>query len=342
MSLLVSHLRLFGHKSSKIPRQPVTPISAGNRPVCIITGATSGLGAAAAEALSKEGFFVILVGRSSLLLTKTMAEIRKLNENAQLEAFEVDLSSFSSIMKLKNSLTRWLSDMNLHPSIQLLINNAGILATSYRASDDGFDEVMMTNYLGAFCLTKVLLPLLINSPVPSRVVSVSSFTHRNVNDVEVDEELLYGNSFSKTKQYPFAQIYGCSKLCLLLFSYELHRQICKDKVSQLSVNVADPGAVKTNIMREIPPCLSQLAFSVLRLIGILHFPEKGVSSILDAALAPPEISGMYFFGGKGRTIKSSSLSYNAMLARGLWETSCDIFLKLKYIYDNTGPISTCD
>uniref|UniRef100_A0A803L3L0 Uncharacterized protein n=1 Tax=Chenopodium quinoa TaxID=63459 RepID=A0A803L3L0_CHEQI len=293
--LVFSHLRLFSgrHYSTTFPRQLVS-----NRPVCIVTGATSGLGAAATEALSKQGFFVILVGRSGHLLSKTMAEIRKQNEDAQLEAFEVDLSSFSSIMKLKNSLTQWLLDMNLHPSIQLLINNAGILATSYRPTDD-------------------------------------------VNDVQVDEELVYGKSFSNFKQYPFAQIYGCSKLCILLFSYELHRQFSKDKVSQLSINVADPGAVKTNIMREIPQCLSQLAFAVLRLLGILHFPEKGISSILDAALAPPETSGMYFFGGKGRTINSSPLSYNKMFAKRLWGTSCDIFQELKRIHEKSS-ISVCD
>ncbi|KNA15881.1 hypothetical protein SOVF_094130 [Spinacia oleracea] len=343
ISLLISHLRQLLCNSNTFPRrrQPAQ-ISAANPPVCIVTGATSGLGAAAAEALSKEGFFVILVGRSGHLLSKTMAEIRELNENAQLEAFEVDLSSFSSIMKLKNSLMRWLLDMNMHPSIQLLINNAGILATSYRATDDGFDEMMMTNYLGPFCLTKVLLPLLIDSPVPSRIVNVSSFTHRNVNDMQVDEELFYGKSYSDFRNYPFAQIYECSKLCILLFSYELHRQLCKDKVSQMSVNIADPGAVKTNIMREIPHCLSQLAFSVLRLLGILHYPEKGVSSILDAALAPPETSGMYFFGGKGRAIKSSPLSYDTMLAKRLWGTSCDIFLELKRTYEKSTLISACD
>ncbi|XP_057529286.1 uncharacterized protein LOC130807905 isoform X2 [Amaranthus tricolor] len=310
LSLVISHLRIFalrvwGHKYRNFPRQRVAPISASNRPICIITGATSGLGAAAAKALLEEGFFVILVGRSAHLLSK------------------------------------WFSDMNLHPSIQLLINNAGILATSYRTTDDGFDEMIMTNYMGAFCLTKVLLPLLIDSPVPSRIVSVSSFTHRNVYDLQVDEEFIYGKP-SNFKQYPFAHIYGCSKLCVLLLSYELHQQFCKDKKSQLSVNVADPGAVKTNIMRELPQCLSQLAFLVLNLLGILQIPEKGVSSIIDAALAPPEISGMYFFGGNGRTIRSSPLSYDLMLAKRLWWISSEIFLEMKHKSERSTALSTCN
>ncbi|KMT06486.1 hypothetical protein BVRB_7g156630 isoform C [Beta vulgaris subsp. vulgaris] len=204
------------------------------------------------------------------------------------------------------------------------------------------NQMMMTNYMGAFCLTKVLLPLLEDSPVPSRIVSVSSFTHRSVNDVQVNKEFVFGKSFPDFKQYPFAHLYERSKLCILLFSYELHRRICKDKVSQLSVNVADPGAVKTNIMRDLPQCLSQLAFAVLKLLGILQSPEKGVSSILDAALAPPETSGMYFFGGEGRTLESSPLSHDTVLAERLWETSSDIFLDLKHSYDKTTTlVSTC-
>ncbi|KAH9611555.1 hypothetical protein KSS87_019274 [Heliosperma pusillum] len=361
LSLLISYLRLFfagrlwGQKCAVYSREKVTPISASQRPVCIVTGATSGLGAAAALALSKEGFFVILVGRSGPSLSKTMAEIRKLNEKAQLEAFEVDLSSFSSIMKFKDSLRQWLYDMNLHPSIQLLINNAGLLATSYRATSHGFDEMMMTNYMGSFSLTQLLLPLLLSSPVSSRIVNVSSFTHRSVNDIQVHKEFVCGKSLN-SKKYPFARIYEYSKLYILFFSYKLHRDIISmGKASQLSVNVVDPGAVKTNIMREVPACLSQLAFSVLKLMQLLQCPEDGICSVLDAALAPPVsfpalvingnagTSGMYFFGGNGRTMDSSPLSYDVKLSEELWETSCHLFTEMKCSYEKMATFgSTCD
>lgn len=108
-----------------------------------------------------------------------MAEIKKQNKDAQLKAFEVDISSFQSVSKFRNSLEQWLLDSDLHSSIQLLVNNAGILATSSRPTIEGFDRMMATNYMGAFSLTKLLLPLLRNSPVPSRVVNVTSFTHRS-------------------------------------------------------------------------------------------------------------------------------------------------------------------
>ncbi|KAL9244616.1 hypothetical protein vseg_018377 [Gypsophila vaccaria] len=343
LSLVISYFHLFfagrfwGKQCRVYSRQNVTSMFDSLRPVCIVTGATSGLGAAAALALSKEGFFVVLVGRSGCSLSKTMAEIRKLNESAQIEAFEADLSSFASMMKFKESLRQWLCDMDLHPSIQLLINNAGILATSYRVTTHGFDEMMMTNYIGAFSLTQLLLPLLLKSPVPSRIVNVSSFTHRCVNDIHVDKEFVCGKSLANMEKYPFARLYEYSKLCILMFSYKLHQHLKSiDKASQLSINVADPGAVKTKIMREMPSSLSQPAFSVLKLMQLLQFPEEGANSILDASLAPSGISGMYFFGGNGRTMKSSPVSYDAKLVEELWETSCHLFSELKSSYEKIG------
>ncbi|KAL7142529.1 hypothetical protein ABFS83_08G129700 [Erythranthe nasuta] len=334
-SIIFSYLKLFCEsffsQKSKCyrrfsPKDSIFTTNSVSRPVCIITGATSGLGAAAAYALSKEGFYIVLVGRSSELLSKAISDIKNRNSDACLKSFEVDLSSFKSIIEFKHSLEKWLWDSSMHPSIQLLVNNAGILATSPRSTSEGFDQMMATNYIGAFCLTKVLLPLLEHSPVPSRVVNVTSFTHWNVCCMQANKETVSGKCFMKSKPYPYAHIYEYSKLCMLLFSYELHRQVALvDKSRHLSVLAVDPGAVKTNIMREIPWCFSWMAFKVLKLLGVLQSPENGVCSILDAALAPPEVSGVYFFGGNGRSMNSSLLSYDTRLAKDLWATSCNLF-----------------
>ncbi|CAI9286859.1 unnamed protein product [Lactuca saligna] len=307
---------------------PLPPITSDKRlPICIITGATSGLGAAAALALSKKGFYVVLAGRSSHKLSKVMSDIRSQSEEeVQLKAFEVDTSSFSSIMRFKESLEQWLLESDMHPSIQLLINNAGIYALTSRLTTEGHhDQMMGTNYIGPFSLTQVLLPFLKNSPVPSRVINITSFTHRNVSSFQADKETVSGKCLSKFKHYPCAEIYEYSKLCMLLFSYELHRQLQGSGSQGVSVIGVDPGLVKTNIMREVPWCIRQLAFIVLQFLGFLQSPELGVSAVIDAALAPPETSGLYFFGGNGRTVESSALSYNMKLSRELWETSCDIF-----------------
>ncbi|KAL7167143.1 hypothetical protein ACSBR2_037756 [Camellia fascicularis] len=354
ISLVLSYLQLFtttlfsrapiSHpRCSPLPPPPAATIATSTpttsptrRPVCIITGATSGLGAAAAYSLSMEGYFVVLVGRSSHLLSKVMEDIERRNKNAHLKCFQVDLSSFQSILKFKGSFQQWLMDSDLHSSVQLLINNAGILATTFRLTAEGYDQMMGTNYIGAFSLTKVLLPLLENSPVPARIVNVTSFTHRSVSDIQVDKETVSGKSFLKFKKYPCAHIYEYSKLCLLLFSYELHRHFgVMGKSRQVSVIAVDPGAVKTNIMREVPTCISYVALLALKLLGLLQSPENGVRSILDAALAPPEISGVYFFGGNGRTVNSSALSYDTKLAKELWDTSCDLFLELQLAFKDT-------
>ncbi|KAK9929848.1 hypothetical protein M0R45_026924 [Rubus argutus] len=162
-SLLISYWNLFFAQTYTSSSPP----SFEARPVCVITGATSGLGAAAAHALSRHGFFVVLVGRSSQLLERTMMDVKNQNENAHLKAFEVVLSSFCSVLQFKACLQQWLSDSKMHSLIQLLINNAGILAMSSRFTSEGYDQMMATNYLSAFSLSKQLLPLIRNSLVPS-------------------------------------------------------------------------------------------------------------------------------------------------------------------------------
>ncbi|XP_065853627.1 short-chain dehydrogenase TIC 32 A, chloroplastic-like [Euphorbia lathyris] len=331
ISLLVSYFqlflkRIFSHNYVFPHCLPQTPRSGSTRPLCIITGATSGLGEAAALALSRKGFFVVLAGRSSKSLCETVERIQKQNRDAQLKAFELNLSSFKSILKFKSSLEKWLLDSDMHSSIQLLINNAGILATSHRLTTEGYDQMMSTNYIGPFSLTKLLLPLLRHSPVGSRIVNVTSFTHRSAFSVQVDKETVGGKRFWTSKRYPYAHLYEYSKLCLLLFTYQLHQQIqLMDESCQVSVNAADPGIVETNIMREVPSCLSRMAYIVFKLLGLLQSSDYGIGSILDAALAPPETSGVYFFGGKGRTLSSSALSHNMNLAEKLWTTSVDLF-----------------
>ncbi|XP_024199390.1 dehydrogenase/reductase SDR family member on chromosome X isoform X2 [Rosa chinensis] len=325
LSLLISYWHLL-FASTTTPPSRSPPPSSPSRPVCIITGAMC----------IAHNPILYAVGRSSRLLEKTMMEIKRKNESAQLKAFEVDLSSFQSILQFKASLQQWLSDSQMHSSIHLLINNAGILATSSRFTSEGYDQMMATNYLSAFFLSKLLLPLLRNSLIPSRIVNVTSFTHRSVSNIQVAKDTVSGKCFSRLKRYPYAHVYEYSKLFLLLFSYELHRQLGLMDISRhVSVIAVDPGVVETNILREVPPCLSSLANKVLRSLWFLQSPEVGISSILDAAFAPPETSGVYFFGGKGNTVSSSMLSYDAKLAQELWSASSDLFLESQLAFKET-------
>ncbi|KAE8801458.1 retinol dehydrogenase 13-like [Hordeum vulgare] len=325
LSLLYSYLLLLLRGRTAAPRRRTdVGLGGGGRPICVVTGATSGLGRAAAAALAREGYHVVL-GES-----RTAKEIRRQQPDACLEAFQVDMSSYRSIKKFEASLNQWIRDSKLEPSIQLLINNAGMLAKSHRVTEDGIDEVMQTNYIGPFILTSILLPLLKNSPVPSRVVNLTSFTHRCVSEIDVSKEALRGVKFGQPSvrgSYPLASTYEYTKFCLLVFSYELHRQLHIS--SGISVMAADPGVVETRIMRELPPCLSRFAFFILHTLNLLQQTNTGIGAILDAALAPPEASGKYFFGGKGRTIRSSVLSYDIEVAKKLWAASSALLRELR-------------
>ncbi|WVZ20498.1 hypothetical protein V8G54_007820 [Vigna mungo] len=330
----------FSQKLVSYPR--CYPFTSNFRPVCVVTGATSGLGLAAAYKLSKEGYVVAIVvnavGRSQQLLSETIRKIKDSNEDAHLKAFQVDMSSIESIIKFKVSLRQWLLDSDLHCSLQLLINNAGILATSPRVTAEGYDQgntsyiypsntvldggatpfllylffsskfvwMIGTNYIGAFALTKLLLPLLESSPVSSKIVNVTSFTHRAGTPPTA---LPNGKISPDICQDEIYWVIGVN-FGLLAFIFCI-----------VGISVADPGVVQTNLMREVPTILSSLALRVLKFLQLLQFPESGVDSIIDAALAPPGTSGAYYFGGKGRTINPSALSHNAKLARELWEST---------------------
>lgn len=258
----------------------------------------------------------------------TIDEIEQQHEGVSLKAIELDLCSLESIVKFKDSVQSWLESVNLPSSVQLLINNAGILATSQRFTSNGYDRMMASNYLGAFMLTHLLLPLLQCSSQPSRIVNVTSFTHRCVRYMQVNEAQLAKGDMQDSSAfswYQLAHIYESSKLCLLLFTFELHRQLyLGNNLHPISVMAADPGAVETCILREVPMWLSWLVFKFLKCFCLLQSPRKGSRAIIDAALAPPEFSGLYFFGGRGRTIEPSSLSNDTELAHRLWKTSATL------------------
>ncbi|KAJ1289368.1 hypothetical protein BS78_02G158700 [Paspalum vaginatum] len=273
-SLLHSYLLTSLRGRAAAPRCQRPRLGEGRRPICVVTGATSGLGRAAAGALAREGYHVVLAGRSAQLLYETVQEIRRQQPDARLIEFQVDLASFKSIKKFGTSLKQWIQGENLEPSIQLLVNNAGILAKSHRVTEDSLDD-----------------------SVPSRVVNLTSFTHRCVSGIDVSEDTLRGIKFGRCsvgESYPLASTYEYTKLCMLMFSYELHRQLHMS--SGISVIAADPGVVETKIMRELPQCLSWFAFLVLRFLKLLQEPDAGVGAILDAALAPPNLGSISLEG----------------------------------------------
>ena len=204
---------------------------------------------------------------------------------------------------------------------------AGVIAASQRWTEDGFDVMMATNYIGPYILTRELLPILQKNAPHARIVNLVSFTHRALHRGQIDvSQVRNGGIWQKPADrsyYPLAKIYETSKLFLILHSYELHRRaFCNtDPKDCVSVMAADPGFVSTNLLREVPTWLVRLSFIVMRLLGLMQSTDSGVSAVLAAALAPWEVSGKYVFGDQGLFCKSTSFTYDEQLARRLWESS---------------------
>ena len=199
----------------------------------------------------------------------------------------------------------------------MLINNAGIMATPYRATADGFESQFGTNHLGHFALTAELLPVIAAAP-SSRVVNVSSLAHRGE---KIDtENLQTGN-----RNYNRWRAYGRSKLANLLFTYELQRRLASAGIQHVESLAAHPGVSRTNIAQGLG-LIGKIAMPVAGLF--FQSAQMGALPILRAATDPEARGGQYYGPDKPNERKgypvivtSSSESHDAEVARRLWEQS---------------------
>ena len=197
----------------------------------LVTGANSGLGLAAAAGLARAGARVVLACRSEEKARDAMDAIRSVGPSAELTAAVIDLGDLSSVRQFADRYISGRSDLDL------LINNAGIMAAPRRLTKDGFESQFGTNHLGHFALTGLLLPALLKSPAP-RVVTVSSHLHRR-GTMRFDD--LQG-----ADKYDRWGAYGQSKLANLMFCFELQRRAIEADVPLLSL-AARPGYASTNL-----------------------------------------------------------------------------------------------
>ncbi len=286
-----------------------------SRRVAVVTGANSGLGLDATRALAAKGATVVMGCRDTARAEAAAASVRAEVPHARLEVRPLDLASLASI-------ARFAADVSAaHPAVDVLMNNAGVMALPRANTQDGFDVQLGVNHLGAFALTLRLLPALEAAPA-ARVVAVASNAHR-LGRIDFDD--LHG----ERRDRPWAR-YGQSKLANLLCTYELERRLRALGRRAIAV-AAHPGYTDTNLMHVAPRMTrARLMGWVMRAGGVvLAMPAaQGTLPQLRAATDPTVRGGEYYgpdglFELRGAPVKvdSSAASKDEAVARRLWEVS---------------------
>ncbi len=266
----------------------------------LITGATSGIGKAAAVALASKGASLVLLARNAEKGRATIAEISSKTGNKSLELIACDLASLDSV---RNATKEFLSR---HQNLDVLIANAGVIRGRRTLTAEGFEYTLGVNHLAHFVLTNLLLDTLRQS-APSRIVVTSSAAHLRAH-IDFDD-LMEERSFSPWKAY------GQSKLANALFTVELSRRLEGAKVT---ANCFHPGFVRTNIGAGLGG-ISGFAYPISYPFAIS--PEKGAETLVYLASSDKvqSVSGKYFYQKKPDAVNPEVL--DADIAKHLWETS---------------------
>lgn len=274
----------------------------------IVTGANTGLGLETAKALAAKGAHVILAVRN---LTKGEAAVEWITRSvrdADLELQRLDLGSLASVREAADEIR------TKHETIDLLINNAGVMTPPRETTSDGFELQFGTNHLGHFALTGLLLDRLLPA-VGSRIVTVSSIGHRFAPGIRFED-------LQWERRYNRLQAYGQSKLANLLFTYELQRRLIGQHTTALA---AHPGGSDTELARHLPGVV-QRAVPLVR--PLFQEAAMGALPTLRAATDPGALGGQYYgpdgLGqqkGHPKLVTSNERSYDIELQRRLWTVS---------------------
>lgn len=287
----------------------------------VVTGATSGLGLETAIALAAHGATVVLTGRDPARLDSALAKAGAVATGPDPQGQLLDLADLESV----RSAAAELADQ--HPVIDVLVNNAGVMATPRRQTRDGFELQLGTNHLGHFALTGLLLPALLAADTGSRpsarVVTVSSGAHR-MGSVDPDD------LFFERRTYRPWQAYGQSKLANLLFTAELARRAERADVPLVAA-AAHPGYAETNL-QFAGPSVAQNPVGRVWMKGMNavlgQSARAGAWPTLYAATRPDVHGGDYigpdgWFEQRGhpRHVGRSSAAQDRDTAARLWQRS---------------------
>jgi len=281
----------------------------------VVTGANTGLGFEASRLLAQHGASVVLACRAPARAQSAADQIRALAPDSTITTLQLDLSSQTSIREAARRLH------TEHEGIDLLINNAGMLGSTRRAlTEDGHEATFGTNHLGVYALTGLVLDLLLESP-GSRVVTVSSLTHRFA-ALDLDD-------LQSQRRYRRDRAYGRSKLANLLFTYQLQARLAAAGVGTIAV-AAHPGQSRTEFTRDLNPVGRFVYGPRARTLTGWMLQDRAVGVLGEVrAAVDPDVRGGEYYGPSGPLqltghpvrVPSNSRSHDAVVQQRLWVES---------------------
>lgn len=277
----------------------------------VVTGANSGLGLVAARELARAGADVVLACRSTDKGETAVQSIRAEVPGASAVVEELDLSDLTSVRAFAG---RFGAE---HGSLDLLINNAGLMAPPQGQTADGFELQLGTNHLGHFALTGLLLERL-EGQEDARVVTVSSAAHR-YGRIRFDD-------LQTERSYRRWRAYGQAKLANVLFALELERRL-RAAGSTVSSLAAHPGYAATNLQSAAPPAFDRAVMVVTNRL-FAQSPEMGALPPLYAATRPNLDGGLFIgpdgfqeHGGHPTLVRPARAARDEETAKRLWSVS---------------------
>jgi len=285
-----------------------------NGRIAIVTGANTGLGYHNARDLAAKGATVVMACRSADRAEAARVQILNEVPDGDVTVQLLDLSSLASVRAFAAGFR------DDHQSLDLLINNAGIMATPYEQTEDGFEGQMAANYWGHFLLSSLLFDLMPDEPA-SRIVSLSSLAHIS--------GAIRWDDIHWEKDYDPRRAYSQTKLACLMFAIELDRQLRAAGRKVLSV-AAHPGVSLTELTRSMPGWqVTALRYTVGPFFT--HAVDRASLPTIAAALDPKTEGGWYYGpkgfnelrGDPGHAMVARSARHGAYQER-LWDLSCEL------------------
>ena len=267
---------------------------------CLITGSNSGIGKATAIEMAQRGYNILMLCRDSEKSRNAQAEIEKVSNEIMVDLVYVDFSSLKSIENAASEITQKYS------SIDVLINNAGVVKRKLTTSEDGLEMNLAVNFLAPFYLTNLLLPLLKQSD-SARIINVTSELYKSG---KIDME----NDYSKTK-YQGNNVYANAKLWVVLFTYQLAEMLEEEKIT---VNAVHPGVIQTDAFRDYPTWYNKM-------LGLfLSKPEAGAKPLVYLATSDEvkDLSGKYF--SKSKLSETAKNTQDRKQWKAVWNRASEL------------------